>query len=67
MAAGTITPAAEPLVQPNWRRNRYQISNIRTNLAAGTITPAAEPLVQPNWRRNRYQISNIRTILVVSS
>ena len=36
MAADTITPAAEPLVQPNWGRNGYQIPNIRTNLVVSS-------------------------------
>ena len=36
MAAGTVTPAAEPLLQPNWRRNGHQTPNIRTNLVVSS-------------------------------
>jgi hypothetical protein len=36
MAAGTITPGAEPLVQPNWGLIGYQIPNIRTDLVVSS-------------------------------
>ena len=36
MAADTVTPKAEPLVQRNWRRNGRQRPNIRINFVVSS-------------------------------